>query len=66
MAIEITKMFVERALFCPDFATFEQAHMTLYLSILKTDICRFVSTRRRGTLVELQVAARRLEIKMEL
>ena len=41
---EITKMFIERALFCLEFAASEQAYMTWYLSKLKTDIRKFVST----------------------
>ena len=40
---EITHMFTERAMFCPEFAS-EQAQMTRYLSMLKTDIRQFVST----------------------
>ena len=35
---EITKMFTERDMFCPKFAAFEQAHMTRYLSMIKTNI----------------------------
>ena len=30
--MEITKMFMERAIFCPEFSASEQAHMTQYLS----------------------------------
>ena len=41
---EITCMFTERAMFCPEFAS-EQAQMTRYLSMLKTDIRQFVSTQ---------------------
>ena len=63
---EITKMFTERPLFFPEFAASEQPQMTQYLSILKTDIRQFVSTQCYGKLVELQEAARRQEIEMEL
>ena len=34
---KITRMFTERAMFCPEFAS-EQSQMTRYLSMLKTDI----------------------------
>ena len=62
---EITRMFTERAKFCPEFAS-EQAQMTRYLSMLKTDIYQFVSTQRCDTLLELQEAARRRELEIEL
>ena len=54
---EITKMFTERAMFCPEFAS-EQVRMSRYLSMLKRDIKQFVSTQRCSTLLELQEAAR--------
>ena len=63
---EITKMFTERALLCPDFAASEQAQMTRYLSMIKTYIYQFVSTQRYATLMELQEALRMEEIEMEL
>ena len=59
-------MITERVLFCPDFATSEQAQMTRYSSMLETDILQFVSTQRYGTLVELQEAARWWEFELEL
>ena len=40
--------------------------MTHYLSMLKTDIRQFVSTQRCDTLLELQEAARRCELEIEL
>ncbi|CAH1445284.1 unnamed protein product [Lactuca virosa] len=61
---EITRMFAERAMFCPKFAS-EQAQMTRYLSMLKTDIRQFVSTQRCDTLLELQETARRRELEIE-
>ena len=62
---EITRMFTERAMFWPEFAS-EQSQMTRYLSMLKTDIRQFVSTQRCDTLLELQEAARRRELEIEL
>ena len=50
---EITKMFTKRDLFCPEFAASEQAQMTWYLRMLKTNIRQFVSTQHYGTLVEI-------------
>ena len=50
--MEITRMFTERAMFCPEFAS-EQSQMTRYLSMLKTDIRQFVSTQRCDTLLDL-------------
>ena len=41
---EITWMFAERAMFCPEFAS-KQAQMTCYLIMLKMDIIQFVSTQ---------------------
>ena len=48
------------------FFTSEQAQMTPYLSMLKTNTYQFVSTQRYGSLAELPEAARRREIEMEL
>lgn len=38
MVTDITKLFMERALFFPEFSTSKQAQMTWYLSMLKMDI----------------------------
>ena len=51
--MKITKMFTERALYYLKFAASEQAQMTSYLRMLKTDIQQFVFTQRYGTLAEL-------------
>ena len=40
--------------------------MSRYLSMLKRDIRQFVSTQRCETLLELQEAARRRELEIEL
>ena len=40
---EITHMFTEREMFCPEFSS-EQSQMTFYLSMIKTDIRQFVAT----------------------
>ena len=63
--MEITRMFTERAIFFPEFAS-EQSQMTRYLSMLKTDIRQFVATQRCETLLDLQEAARRPELELEL
>ncbi|XP_023747807.1 uncharacterized protein LOC111896008 [Lactuca sativa] len=62
---EVTCMFTERAMFCPEFAL-EHAQMTRYLSMLKTDIRQFVATQRCDTLLELQKAARWRELNHEM
>ena len=62
---EITRMFTERVMFCPEFA-FEQVRMTRYLSMLKTDIRQFVATLHCDTLLDLQEATRRCELEIEL
>ena len=62
---EITRMFTERVMFSLEFAL-EQAQMSRYLRMLKRDTRQFVSTQRSDTLLELQVAARRRELEMEL
>lgn len=54
---EITWLFTERAMFYPKFAS-KQAHMTRYLSMLKTDIRQFVATQRCDSLWDLQEATR--------
>ena len=64
--MKITKMFTERALFCPEFAASEQAQMNWYLSMLKTIIHHFVSNQRYSTLVELHETTRRRETEFEL
>ena len=51
-------------MFCLEFAS-EQAQMTRYLSMLKTDIRQFVSTQRCDILLELQEAAGRRELQIE-
>ena len=48
---EITRMFTDRVMFCPEFAS-KQAHMTRYLHMLKTDIKQFVATQQCDTLLE--------------
>ncbi|XP_023766423.1 uncharacterized protein LOC111914944 [Lactuca sativa] len=63
---EITKMFMKRSMFSPEFATSEHAQMTRYFNMLKTGIRRFVSTQGYGSLLEMQEAARQHEIKIEL
>ena len=40
--------------------------MSRYLSMLKRDIRKFVSTQRFETFLELQEAARRRELEIEL
>lgn len=63
--MKITKIFTERALFCLGFAASEHAHMTQYLSMIKTNIQKFVCTQRCSTLAELQDATMRREIEIE-
>ena len=50
---EITEMFTERAMLCLEFVASDQAQMTHYLTMLKTEIRKFVSTQRYGTLLEI-------------
>lgn len=64
--MEITKMFTERDIFCPEFADSKKAQMTRYFSMLKMDIRRFVATHNYGSLLELQEASRQRDIEMEL
>ena len=63
--IEITRMFTEREMFCPEFAS-EQAQTSRYLSMLNMDIRQFVSTQRCETLLELQEATRQRELEIEV
>ena len=63
---EISRMFHERALFCPEHMSTEQAHVSRYLSILRRDIREFIVNSLYRTLVELQTNSRRRETKLEL
>ena len=48
------------------FVASEQAQMTRYLSMLKTEIRHFVSTQHYSLLIEMQEVARRCEIEIDL
>lgn len=65
MMIEITRMFHERTLFCPEQVSMEQARVTWYLSILRRGTREFVENITYRTLVELQTNVRRREIELE-
>lgn len=64
--MEVRKMFMERAIFCPEFVDSDKAQMTRYFSVLKMDIRRFVATHNYVSLLELQEASRKCDIEMEL
>ena len=49
----ITRMFHERALFCPEHVSTEQARVSRYLSILRRDIMEFVENSSYRKLAEL-------------
>ena len=61
----ITRMFHERAMFCSQHVSTEQARMRRYLSILRKDIREFVVNSSYRTFSELQANARKREIKLE-
>ncbi|XP_042757760.2 uncharacterized protein LOC122197614 isoform X2 [Lactuca sativa] len=61
----ITRMFHERAMFCPENVSTEQARMSRYLSILRRDIHEFVANSSYRTFVERQTNARKREIELE-
>ena len=63
---EISRMFHEKAMFCPEHVSIEQACMSRYLSILRRDIREFVANSSYSTLAKLQPNARRREIELEL
>ena len=63
---EITRMFQERALFCPEHVSTKQARVSRYLSILRRDIQEFVANLSYRTLAELQTNARKREIELEI
>ena len=50
---EITRMFHERALFCPDQVSMEQARVAWYLGIMRRDIREFVENTTYKTLAKL-------------
>ena len=49
----ITRMFHERAMFCPEHVSIEQARMSRYLNILRRDIREFVTNSLYRTFSEL-------------
>ena len=61
----ITRMFHERAMFCPEHVSSEQARMSCYLSVLRRDIREFVANSSYQTFGELQANARKREIELE-
>ena len=61
----ISRMFHERALFCHEHMSMEQACMSRYLSILRRDIREFLMNSSYRTLAELQTNSRRREIELE-
>ena len=61
----ITRMFHERAMFCPEHVSTEQARMSRYLSILRRDIREFAANSSYRTFAELQANARKREIELE-
>ncbi|XP_052621371.1 uncharacterized protein LOC122195016 [Lactuca sativa] len=61
----ITRMFHERAMFCPEHVSTEKARMSRYLSILRRDIREFAANSSYRTFSELQVNARKREIELE-
>ena len=58
----ITRMFHDMALFFPEHVSSEQARMSRYLNILRTDIREFVANSTYQTFSELQANARKKEI----
>ena len=50
---EITRMLHERALFCPEHVSIEQARVSRYLSTLRRDIREFVENSSYRTLAKL-------------
>lgn len=65
MVMEITKKFMERALFCPECESSKIVMMSRYLSILKTDIREFVANNRYKILAVMQGHARKREIELD-
>lgn len=61
----ITRKFHERAMFCPEQVSYEQARMSRYLSVLRRDILEFVANSTYQTFAELQKNARKREIELE-
>ena len=62
---EFIKMFIERVLFFPMYASSEQVHKSRYLSMLMTKTMEFVSKIQYQTLADMQEHAKRREIELE-
>ena len=62
---EIRWIFHERALFCPEHVSSEQACMSQYLSILRRDIQEFVAKSTYWTFAKLKENAQKKEIELE-
>jgi Retrotransposon gag protein/Zinc knuckle len=60
---EITGLFLERVIFCPEF-TDEESQMEHYLQMLWTDIREFVSMTTYPSLLALSEAARKRELEL--
>ena len=60
----ITQMFHEKAQFCLEHVSSEQARMSRYLSILRRYIREFMANSMYRTFFELQANARKREIKL--
>lgn len=51
--MENTKMFTDRAIFWPEYASLEQVQMSQYLSMINMKIQEFISTQLYRTLIDL-------------
>ena len=63
---EITAKFRERALLVPQYVVDEEMKKTRYHSMLRYDMCEFVSFLRTKTMNEMVEKARECEIELEL
>ena len=61
----ITRKFHEKAMFCPEQVSSEQARMSRYLIVMRRDIREFVANSTYWTFAELQANARKREIELE-
>lgn len=65
LVTNIIKMFIGRALFCPQYASLKYVQVTCYLSMLNNKIREFMANAQYRTLAELQSNTRRRNIEID-
>ena len=62
---EITDIFLEKSLFCPEYVANEKMKMYRYMNVLRPDIREFVTIARCQDLNQMMEVARARELYLE-